>query len=301
MKKLLKGICVLSLLVLFSAAANAAGMIKDYHAYRIKNQNIRTVVPVVDDILSKEVEVKKLARDAYYATYGDEHYYMKFYPALHDTDVYIVTDATYDKDNKSKVETYIPEKKNEGFKTASKVNYVARCGNFKTAGLPYKGSLKVLKIIMAYEYMWLNIRVKGGAYGCSSGFDRNGDTYFVSYRDPHLKETDDIYEKIPEYLENFDPDDRDMTKYIIGTFSSMDTPLNPSAKGARSRAIYYNGITEERLQRERDEVLGTTRESIRALAPYIRAVLSDECTCVIGDENAVEKNGSMFDSIRSLQ
>ena len=99
MKKMLKSLCVLSLFVLFSAAANAAGMIKDYHAYRIKDQNIRTVVPVVDDILSKEVEVKKLARNAYYATYGDEHYYMKFYSALHDTDVYIVTDGEYDKNN----------------------------------------------------------------------------------------------------------------------------------------------------------------------------------------------------------
>jgi len=99
MKKMMKAICVLSLLVLFSATANAAGMIKDYHAYRIKNQNIRTVVPVVDSILSKEAEVKKLERNAYYATYGEEHYYMKFYPALNDTDVYIVTDTTYDKDN----------------------------------------------------------------------------------------------------------------------------------------------------------------------------------------------------------
>jgi len=99
MKKLLKSICVMSLLVLFSATANAAGMIKDYHAYRIKNQNIRTIVPIVDNILSREVEVKKLARNAYYATYGDGHYYMKFYPALHDTDVYLVTDENYDKDN----------------------------------------------------------------------------------------------------------------------------------------------------------------------------------------------------------
>ncbi len=99
MKKMLKGFCVVSLLVLFSATANAAVMIKDYHAYRIKNQNIRTVVPVVDSILGREIEVKKLAKNAYYATYGDEHYYMKFYPALLDTDVYIVTDAEYDKSN----------------------------------------------------------------------------------------------------------------------------------------------------------------------------------------------------------
>jgi len=99
MKKILKGIYVLSFFILISTTANAANMIKDYHAYRIKNQNIRKVVPVVDDILSKEAEVKKLERNAYYATYGDEHYYMKFYPALNDTDVYIVTDGEYDKND----------------------------------------------------------------------------------------------------------------------------------------------------------------------------------------------------------
>ncbi|MBR1907914.1 hypothetical protein IJ818_03155 [bacterium] len=99
MKKMLKYICIVSLLILFSTTANAAGMIKDYHAYRIKNQNIRTILPVVDNILSKEVEVKKLTGNAYYATYGNEHYYMKFYPALNDTDVYIVTDTKYDKKN----------------------------------------------------------------------------------------------------------------------------------------------------------------------------------------------------------
>ncbi len=106
MKKILKGFLAVSLLVLFSATAHAAGMIKDYHAYRIKNQNIRTVIPVVDSILSKESNVKKLARNAYYATYGEEHYYIKFYPALHDTDVYIVSDASYDKENNGVTEFF---------------------------------------------------------------------------------------------------------------------------------------------------------------------------------------------------
>ena len=106
MRKMLKSICALSLLVVFTATAYAGGMIKDYHAYRIKNQNIRTVVPVVDDILSREVEVKKLGRNAYYATYGDGHYYMKFYPALQDTDVYLVTDEEYDKEKNDVTEFF---------------------------------------------------------------------------------------------------------------------------------------------------------------------------------------------------
>ena len=144
-----------------------------------------------------------------------------------------------------------PQLMNEGFKTASQVNYMARCGTF--AGLPYTGAFKVLKVILNYEYLWLNLRVKGGAYGCMSSFGRNGDATLVSYRDPNLGATNAVYEGIPEYLKTFSIDDRDMTKYVIGAFSELDAPLNPSAKGARNLGAWLSGITDEMVQKERDQ------------------------------------------------
>ena len=116
-------------------------------------------------------------------------------------------------------------KKNEGFQTSSKVQYVAMAGNFIDAGAQYHGALQILKVIMGYEYLWQNIRVKGGAYGCMSSFNKLGEGYFVSYRDPHLKNTLEIYKGVTEYLRNFDVSDRDMTKFIIGTISNMDQPM----------------------------------------------------------------------------
>ena len=155
---------------------------------------------------------------------------------------------------------------NEGLKTSAQVDYVARCGNFRSAGLEYTGALKILQVILSYDYLWLNIRVKGGAYGCMSGFGRSGEGYLVSYRDPNLKETNEIYEGIPAYLEAFDPDERDMTKYVIGTISNLDAPLTPSVKGSRGLSAYLSGVTEEMMQTERDQILGATKEDIRALA-----------------------------------
>ena len=141
-------------------------------------------------------------------------------------------------------------KKNEGFTDASQIQYVARSGNFISHGYAYHGTLKILKMILSYEYLWMNIRVKGGAYGCMSSFLRTGDSYFVSYRDPNLAKTNAVYEKIPEYVASFDPDERDMTKYIIGTFGALDTPLNPEAKGSRSMAAYLEHLTYEEIQKE---------------------------------------------------
>ncbi len=199
-----------------------------------------------------------------------------------------VTESKTDIDKTEK--EFVIDKKNEGFKTSSQVQYVARVGNFRNAGYEFSGAMKILTVIMNYEYMWLNIRVKGGAYGCMSSFLRNGDSYFVSYRDPHMDETNQVYEGIVDYVENFTVEDRDMTKYIIGTISDLDTPLTPYSKGVRALSNYMMGITNEMLQKEREEILMATQETIRGLAPAIRAVLEDGAVCAIGSEEAIGKS-----------
>lgn len=191
-------------------------------------------------------------------------------------------------------------KKNEGLFDASQVQYVACAGNFRREKLPYVGTLRILKTILSYDYLWMNVRVKGGAYGVMSGFLRNGDTYFVSYRDPNLRSTIEVFQGVPEYVRNFDASERDMTKYIIGTVSSLDTPLNPDAKGVRSTMAYITGIGEEDLQRERDEVLSADTEDIRALSPYIEAALSEGALCAIGNELVIEKEKDLFKVTESL-
>jgi len=195
---------------------------------------------------------------------------------------------------------FVPEKRNEALTDASAIQYVARSGNFLDHGFEYTGILHVLKLILSYDYMWINIRVKGGAYGCMSSFTRSGEAYFVSYRDPNLGKTNEIYEGIPEYLRNFTVNDRDMTKYVIGTFGAIDVPLYPEGKGIRSMLAYLKEISYEDIQKERDQILNVTQEDIRALANMIEAMLSDECICVVGNENNIRKEESLFMNVRKL-
>lgn len=177
---------------------------------------------------------------------------------------------------------------------------MARCGNFRDKGYEYTGALKILQVILSYDYLWLNIRVKGGAYGCMSGFGRSGEGYLVSYRDPNMKETNAVYEGIVSYLEHFCPDERDMTKYVIGTISNLDTPLTPSIKGSRGLSAYLSGVTEEMMQKERDQVLKATCRDIQALAPLIQAVLDTGSLCALGNEDKIEANRDMFGEVTSL-
>ncbi len=189
---------------------------------------------------------------------------------------------------------------NEGLKTSSQVNYVARCGDFTKAGLEYTGVLKVLRVMLNYDYLWIKLRVLGGAYGCMSGFGKSGRCFLVSYRDPEVGKTNQIFEELPAYLEQWQGDEITVAKYIIGAISALDRPMSPSEKAAMSVTDCFLGTTNEELQKDRDEVIGCDAEALRNTAVYIRALLKDGALCTIGNETQIEENKELFKSLRNL-
>ncbi len=193
-----------------------------------------------------------------------------------------------------------PVRKNEGLMTSGQVQYVCRAGNFRRKGLPYKGTLKVLKVMMGYEYLWVNVRVKGGAYGCMCNFGKSGESYFVSYRDPNLGRTIETYEKAAETIAAYQADERTMTQYIIGAVSDLDVPMNPAAKGLQSLSAYMTGVTQEMMQKERDEILSATAEDIRELSAYINAFMDEDFLCVVGNANKIKEEQSRFMNLENL-
>ena len=187
-----------------------------------------------------------------------------------------------------------PQKRNEGLMSSAQVQYVCRAGNFEKKGLPYTGALRVLRVMMGYDYLWTQVRVKGGAYGCMCNFGKSGESYFVSYRDPNLEKTIEIYEKAADYIAGFEADERTMTQFIIGAVSELDTPLTPAQMGNYSLSGYMTHYTMERVQKDRDELLATDAATIRNLAAYIRAFMSDDCLCVVGNEQKIKEQKDLF-------
>lgn len=202
-----------------------------------------------------------------------------------------------DKDNKK----FKTVQKNEGFKFAGQVQYVARTGNYRDEdSLEYNGALAVLKTVLGYGYLWDKVRVTGGAYGCMVNFSKNGAGFFVSYRDPNLAQTNDVFKSVPEFIENFEENEQEMTKYVIGTIGRLDTPMNPNAKGLRDFALYYSQTTYEELVKARHQIIDVETKDIRELAPYVKKVLDMENICVIGNEKIVEDNKELFNEVKNL-
>lgn len=208
-------------------------------------------------------------------------------------------------DDELNIEPWTFEKKqrNEGIITSGQVQYVARTGNYLKDGekAEYNGSLHVLANILKKEYLWNNIRVLGGAYGCKCLFNRYGDVMFASYRDPNLRKTNETYINVADFVENFETDERQMRKFIIGTISSLDTPLGAVDKSGRELSLFMTGIDYETLAREREQVLNTTQADIRGLAPLLREAMKDNNICVVGSASSINEASELFNEIKELQ
>lgn len=188
---------------------------------------------------------------------------------------------------------------NEGFLDASLVQHVSRAGNFRRAGHAYTGALEILQVILEYEYLWENVRVKGGAYGCQAEFSRNGDSCFSSFRDPNLEKTNQIYQECAAYVREFDVDDRDMDRYVIGAIREMDAPLTPAGQARRSLSAWLTGLTYGDLMREREQVLCAAQADIRSLSALVEAALEGQALCVIGNEDRIREQAHLFQTIKN--
>jgi presequence protease len=189
---------------------------------------------------------------------------------------------------------------NEGLLTQSKVQFVAKAGNFIKSGYSYSGSLQVLKTIARFDYLWNKVRVQGGAYGVMSSFGRDGNMYIVSYRDPKLKETLSVYDSLEGYLRTFEADEREMTKYIIGTISNLDFPLTPSMKGEVSTVNHISKISYEDIRRERQEVINTGVKDIRKFADLLKTSMEQNNICVLGNEGKIKDNKDVFNKLVNI-
>jgi Zn-dependent M16 (insulinase) family peptidase len=190
---------------------------------------------------------------------------------------------------------------NEGFQDASKVQYVLKGSDYKKLGFQYTGKMNVLNQLLSTVYLQNTIRVQGGAYGGFAMMDNAGFLAFASYRDPNLKKTVENYLGAGRFLTDLTLDERDLRRLIIGTISGWDRPLNPNQKGYLAVRRYLLGDTLAMLQKERDEILGTTVEDLKGFAPMVESVMAQNALCVVGNEKKIEEQKDLFKKILPLR
>lgn len=199
------------------------------------------------------------------------------------------------------VRPFAPDAKNEVYKISGQIQYAATAGNFKKAGFDYTGAMAVMKTILSYDYLWTNVRVKGGAYGCHYLYETiSGNCGIVSYRDPNLKETYGVYAKAADYIRNLELSTEEVENYIIGTLSRTDMPKTPKSVGTYSLSCYLSGVDEAQLQKERDEILGADLESIRNTADLLDCSVNQGYICTVGSAAKCSEDRDLFKEVKEL-
>lgn len=182
-----------------------------------------------------------------------------------------------------------PGSRFEGLTIPAKVNYVGKGADLYRLGYTYHGSAAVIAKYLRTTWLWEKVRVQGGAYGGFCTFDRHSGAFsFLSYRDPNLRATLDIYDQTSRFLRQADLSDTEVTRSIIGAIGDIDAYQLPDAKGFTSLARYLIGDTEALRQQMRDEILATTAADFHAFADVLEQVRDHGLVAVLGSQEAIE-------------
>ncbi|MGC9375671.1 MAG: hypothetical protein ACP5DQ_11600, partial [Bacteroidales bacterium] len=190
--------------------------------------------------------------------------------------------------------------KNEGLMSASMVQYVVKGYDYKKLGYEWDGKMRVLNQVMSRDYLQNKIRVIGGAYGGWASFSPTGSAYFASYRDPNLKETLENYDAAPEFVKNFEADEKEMTRFIIGTISNIDMPTTASQRGSIAMNNYFTQKTKTEMEKERNAILTTTAEDIRSYDQMIQEIMDQNIICVYGNDQKIKTHKDLFKEIKYI-
>lgn len=194
-----------------------------------------------------------------------------------------------------------PNIKNEGIQSSSQVQYITAGYNYKKLGYVWSGQLLVLSHILSKEWLKNQIRIVGGAYGAYCRVEQNGKFLLSSYRDPNLAETLSIFKETIRYVQEFDVSEEEMTRFIIGTIASLDTPKTTVQNGKIAFNYYFRQRTPQDIQKLRDEILSTTPADIRSFSPLIEQIIKENYYCVYGNKEKIAKHHALFNSIFDIK
>lgn len=214
--------------------------------------------------------------------------------------VQIITEILCKEEFIEKQYGFTEERLNEGILSSANVQYVAKGYNFNKLGYEYNGSMKVLATILNGDYLHNRVRAQGGAYGVGINFERTGHMTIFSYRDPNLKETIFVYDNIHEYVANLKLNELELTQFIIGTISRLEPAMTPHMKGQLQTIRYISNITNEDIQKIKDEVLSTKLDKIKSFAPLLDYTMKQDYLCVLGNENKIKENKELFNNLVRL-
>lgn len=180
------------------------------------------------------------------------------------------------------------------------IGFAVKASNQRNHGGSFHGSTYVLANILRFSYLWSEIRVQGGAYGCGFTGREDGDVYFHSYRDPQPDRSLEVYDRAADFIRQFCAQTEDLTPMIIGAMADADPLLNTTARMQVAESRYFKGTTYEELCRIRKELVEATPADLLALIPMLEDLTADNAVCVVAGQNLLDRCGGKLEKTEQV-
>lgn len=193
-----------------------------------------------------------------------------------------------------------PRDRHEAFVIPSDICFAARACDPRRLGIDVTGAWAVAANALSYDYLWNEIRVKGGAYGC--GFRAAGErqTAFYTYRDPAIDPSIERVARAGEWLGSFEPDEAAFEGFIVSCVSGMDAPVKPYALTKRRNTTYLAGLDPDAREKRRAQMLAATPSELRSLGADVTRIAAESPTCVFGGRDVIAKSNAGFNVVDLL-
>lgn len=193
-----------------------------------------------------------------------------------------------------------PCDRHEAFVIPSDICFAARACDPRRLGIDVTGAWAVAANALSYDYLWNEIRVKGGAYGC--GFRAAGErqTAFYTYRDPAIDPSIERVERAGAWLGSFEPDEAAFEGFIVSCVSGMDAPVKPYALTKRRNTTYLAGLDPHAREERRAQMLAATPGELRSLGTDVTRIAAESPTCVFGGRDVIAKSNANFNVVDLL-
>lgn len=190
-----------------------------------------------------------------------------------------------------------PASRNEAFVVSSDVSFSAIGFDRRKLGVAHSGVWSLAVRSLSFDYLWNEVRVKGGAYGCGFQVTRSGSLRFYSFRDPRIDETVERFANAGAWLSSFDPDEDEFEGYVVSTVAGIDNPVKPRDLVRRQGAWFFAGLTPEERAKTRDEVVSATPEQLRALGEPVSEVCKQGSVVTFGNRDLIKASKLGFEVI----
>lgn len=187
-----------------------------------------------------------------------------------------------------------------GLPIPAPIGFASKASNIKNYGGSFHGSIYVLTNVLNFSYLWNEIRVQGGAYGCGFAGRDDGDMFFYTYRDPQPGRSLNVFDKAVDFIRSFCAQKMDLTPMILGSMASADPLLNTQMKITVAENRYFKGITYEDVCRVRHELISTTHEDLLALTDVLKYVAEDNAVCIVAGQPLLEACGELISKIQPV-